>query len=78
MGEVVEFRTLRRDAVPQAGAIIEVSAQILFFTGVRYVHGTDDSDMPAAAPRPRRSRRRSWLNARHGKRTKPSSRNSRH
>ena len=69
MGQIVEFKGLRRDSVPHSQAVIEGSAQILFFTGVRYAR--ENGVQPAASPT-RKGRSRGWLNARRGKRTKPS------
>ncbi len=44
MGEVVEFKAIRRASL---SAAIEGSAQILFFTGVRYVRQTLAAEPPA-------------------------------
>jgi hypothetical protein len=72
MGEIVEFRGLRRDKAPHTRAMIEGSAQILFFTGVRYMRTTRAGDMPPVAPRAGKGGRRGWFNGLRGKRTKPS------
>jgi hypothetical protein len=72
MGEIVEFRGHRRDRAPQSRAMIEGSAQILFFTGVRYMRYAQESDMPPAASGAQKGRRSGWFNAARGKRTKPS------
>jgi hypothetical protein len=72
MGEIVEFRGPRRDRAPHVRGMIEGSAQILFFTGVRYMRIMQDGDMPPAAPRRPKGRGRGWVNGLRGKRTKPS------
>jgi len=52
--------------------MIEGSAQILFFTGVRYMRYAPESDMAPAASRAQKGRRRGWFNFPRGKRKKPS------
>jgi hypothetical protein len=72
MGEIVEFRAIRRNGEPRERETNERSAQILFFTGVRYTRYAAEADMPVAASRSRRGGRRRWLSGSRDKRTSPS------
>jgi hypothetical protein len=72
MGEVVEFKAIRRASL---SATLEGSARILFFTGVRYVRPALETEPPGAICSVRRSGRNRLVSGPRGKRTRPSSRN---
>lgn len=73
MVEIVEFEGQRRERAPRPRTLSGGSAQILFFTGVRYTRYALESDMPLAGAG--KGKREDWFNSPRGKRTKPSSRN---